>query len=110
MAWSAAHRHSYARPTSIERALRAALEAAGVSALPEYIVGPYAIDLALPEQRIAIEADGDYWHGRPQQRAVDARKDAALTAVGWRVLRFKGSEIEANVDRCVAAVLTALAP
>jgi very-short-patch-repair endonuclease len=70
--------------------------------------GRFNIDLAIPSARIAIEADGRYWHALPKQIAADARKDAALTAAGWRVLRFGEDQINEDVASCVAVVLASL--
>lgn len=53
----------------------------------EYRVGWYRIDLALPFEMIAIELDGEYWHGRPEQIKRDAARDAWLTRHGWIVRR-----------------------
>lgn len=47
----------------------------------------YYLDLAYPDQRIAIEYDGE--DHRTQARARrDLEREAALVAAGWRVLRF----------------------
>lgn len=97
-----------ARPTSIEIALRAALQAIGIEATPEYRAGRFLIDLALPDWLVAVEADGDYWHALPNIRAADARKDAYLTGAGWRVVRFTETQINADAAACAAAVAALL--
>lgn len=97
-----------ARPTSIETALRAALQAIGIEATPEYRAGRFLIDLALPEWKVAVEADGDYWHALPNIKASDARKDAYLTGAGWRVVRFTETQINADAAACAAAVAALL--
>lgn len=44
--------------------------------------------------KLAIELDGHAFHERTQlQSARDKSRDRALTAAGWRVIRFTGSEI-----------------
>lgn len=53
----------------------------------EYILGPYAIDLALPLEQIAVELDGEFWHSLPRAKANDKRKDSYLTNRGWTVVR-----------------------
>jgi very-short-patch-repair endonuclease len=45
------------------------------------------LDLAIPDQRIAIEIDGEPWHGRMANGRDDVR-DADLQEQGWTVLRF----------------------
>lgn len=48
---------------------------------------PFRLDLAYPEQKIAIEYDGD-WHRTDQRRfQLDRRKDDVLHELGWRVVR-----------------------
>lgn len=53
----------------------------------EYILGPYAIDLALPLEQIAIELDGEFWHSIPRVVANDKRKNTYLANRGWTVVR-----------------------
>lgn len=54
----------------------------------EHRVGRFSIDLALPHRRVAVELDGVYWHSLPEMVERDVRKDAALAAEGWRVVRI----------------------
>jgi very-short-patch-repair endonuclease len=56
--------------------------------------GAIRVDLAYPDLRIAIEADGRSEHERRQQADQDARRDAALTAMGWASMRFRFRTIE----------------
>ena len=46
------------------------------------------LDLAFTTERVAVELDGISFHGTPEQRERDMRRDAALSALGWIVLRF----------------------
>src|SRR5689334_21600543 len=46
------------------------------------------LDAAIPELRIAVELDGAAFHGSAEDRERDTRRDAALSALGWVVLRF----------------------
>lgn len=73
--------------TGLERRVREALESLGLEFEQELQVTRtrLAIDFALTAPRIAIEADGRYWH---QDSAKDARKDARLTRLGWHVIRI----------------------
>jgi very-short-patch-repair endonuclease len=54
----------------------------------------FIVDFYLPEYALVIEADGDYWHGKPEQNKKDRSKDAYLKAIGLNVVRFWGSEIK----------------
>jgi very-short-patch-repair endonuclease len=96
------------RPTKIERRLWSALLRIGVATRREWKVGRYDLDLALPARKVAIEADGRYWHSTAQQRERDARRDAMLRAAGWTVLRFGENEINADAAACAASVARVL--
>lgn len=52
-----------------------------------YRVGLRAIDVALPDKKIAIEYDCWFWHGHKQEE--DAHRVAELIAAGWKVLCIK---------------------
>lgn len=105
--WAIRHQHLH-KPTSIEKALNNALQSAAIVSIQEYPVSGFSIDLALPEHKIAIEVDGSYWHSLPEAIARDARKDAALKAAGWTVLRFSETAINTDVAACVTVVLANL--
>jgi very-short-patch-repair endonuclease len=63
-------------------------------------------DFVLEHRRIVLEADGRYWHARPEVAAKDARKDADLARLGYRVVHLREDAIRTDP---VAAVLAALA-
>lgn len=63
------------------------------------------IDFAFPAYKLAVEADGIYWHSFPNVQEKDARKDADLTQRGWTVLRFTGNEIRESPAACVDEIV-----
>jgi hypothetical protein len=78
--------------TPIETLVRLPLIDAGIGPL----ISQYALDcdgivlfldLALPESRIALEADGR-GHERGDQFVWDRRRDVLVAEAGWRVIRF----------------------
>lgn len=71
---------------------------------PQHEVGPYRLDFAIPEKRIAIELDGHDYHKTKEQRTKDAKRDRYLTELGWTVLRFTGTEIYRDPKSCVAQI------
>lgn len=83
--------------TTIEAAVREALTAIGVSFKAQHRIGSFYVDFLLPNN-IVIEADGDYWHSRPEVAEKDRRKDAYLTSEGYRVLHLTESEIRQGQD------------
>jgi very-short-patch-repair endonuclease len=83
--------------TTIERKMREAFARAGISAEPQRRIGPFTVDFLLPGN-IVVEADGDYWHAKPEVAAKDARKDAWLGARGYSVTHLTEREILAGAD------------
>lgn len=58
---------------------------------------------------IIIECDGHDFHERTKEQAArDRRRDRDMTAAGFKVFRFTGSEIFRDADRCAAEVETFL--
>jgi len=121
--------------TSPEVALRRALAAKGLR------IGnngwdnlPGKPDIVLPEERIAIFIDGDFWHGGQWRRRKLAsleeqfettpKKEYWVTKIrrnvnrdfgntkklldeGWRVIRFWESQIRNDLESCVRITLDA---
>jgi|SRR6185312_7638111 len=51
---------------------------------------------------VAVECDGHDYHERTKEQAkADRSRDRLLTASGWRVVRFTGSELFTNTRGCV---------
>jgi len=58
---------------------------------------------------LAIEVDGHQWHEATQHQVQsDKSRDRKLTAAGWQVLRFTGSEVYRDAAACVREVLEIL--
>jgi len=51
-----------------------------------------------------VECDGDRWHTGSARAAADRRRDNALTASGWHILRFGTDDIYDRIDETVACV------
>ncbi len=70
------------------------------------------LDAAYRQAMVAVELDGAAFHGSREQRERDLRRDSALSALGWVVLRFSYSRLMADPEACrreiVAAVLARL--
>lgn len=55
--------------------------------------------------RLIVECDGHDFHERTKEQARrDRSRDRILTARGWRVLRFTGSEIYRSAEKCAAEI------
>ena len=61
----------------------------------------YRIDFVYPGKPIAIELDGHDYHKTKEQRTADAQRERALQSVGWTVIRFTGTEIYHDAQKCV---------
>lgn len=92
------------RVSSIERKMAEAFRLAGLSPIPQHTVEFWVVDFAFPDQRLVVECDGTYWHGRPEQRRKDRHKDAYLKRKGWRVLRLSEAAINHSPSACASTV------
>ncbi len=72
----------------------------------------YRVDFAIiGERRVVVELDGHDFHERTKEQAKnDKSRDRVLSASGWTVLRFTGSEIFSNASRCATEALAIASP
>lgn len=68
------------------------ISARGYRVLPQHEVGGYRIDLVVEgmKHRVAVECDGDRWHG-PERFEEDMARQRVLERCGWRFWRVRGS-------------------
>jgi DNA mismatch endonuclease (patch repair protein) len=114
------------RDTVPELAVRKRIHAAGlryrVNARPEPDIRR-TVDLLFRGPRVAVLIDGCFWHGCPEHhqapranadfwstkiqrnRARDAETTVALTARGWRVLRFWEHEVRTDADAVAVRII-----
>ncbi len=71
------------------------------SLVPQFPIKNYRVDFAIPEMKIAIELDGHDYHKTKQQRTNDAKRERELQELGWKVIRFTGTEIYQNIENCL---------
>ena len=94
-----------------ESRLRFALCEVGLVPVPQFVVldadGRFVarVDLALPGLRLAIEHDGKAVHDRAEAFVADRRRQNALVAAGWTVLRFTAADLRRGAAPAVAQVL-----
>jgi very-short-patch-repair endonuclease len=62
----------------------------------------YTVDCLWREQRVAVELDGRAAHARILAFESDRRKDAALSAIGLRPLRFTWYRVTTEPDEVIA--------
>lgn len=115
------------KDTKPEVALRKALWAAGLRGYRKNLKGiPGTPDVASTKYKLAVFVDGDFWHGRDFESrrsrlasgnngafwvskierniARDRRNEADLAALGWRFVRFWGSDVIRDPGKCAATV------
>ncbi|TCK19869.1 very-short-patch-repair endonuclease [Pseudonocardia endophytica] len=95
--------------STLERRLVALLRRAGLDGfVPRYPFGDTRVDLAFPDERVAVEIDSWAWHTDPARFAADRDKGNALALAGWTVLRFTWRDITRRPERVVARIRAAL--
>lgn len=69
------------------------------------LAGRYIVDFCAPSARLVVEVDGRYHESR---RRADARRDAELRGLGYRVLRVEAALVMRDLAAVVALVRAAL--
>jgi len=77
----------------------------GVSFRRQVVLGECIVDFLARAQRLVIEVDGGY---HAQRQKADARRDAKLEALGYRVLRLDAALVMRDLPAAVALVRLAL--
>ncbi|MDP3981305.1 MAG: AAA domain-containing protein, partial [Chlamydiota bacterium] len=77
----------------------------GYRTIPQFEVAGYFIDFVVEglRGRLAVECDGDKWHGHEQYDA-DMRRQRILERCGWTFWRIRGSEFYHNPDKAMASL------
>ena len=95
--------------STMERALLRLVADAGLS--PPRVnaqLNGYEVDLLWPAQRLVVEADGWRFHGGRRSFERDRRRDQALGAAGYRVIRITWRQLEREPLGVVARIAQAL--
>jgi hypothetical protein len=83
------------------------LELCGAHDIPRPLVNTfvegYEVDFCWPEERLIVETDGHAHHGTRPAFERDRTRDARLTALGWRVMRFTERQVRRD-PRSVAVL------
>jgi len=107
-------------PTSIESKVYEALEKRGIKHHRQYVINKkFTCDVAIPEKKIIIEVQGNYWHANPkqfpnpnkrqrEQIKKDRSKKAYLEKCGYKVVYLWESEINSDMDSCMNKVVNCL--
>lgn len=89
--------------TSIELALQEALRKANIKfkTHPQMHGVP---DIYLPNIKLCVFCDGEYWHSKPKRILRDRQVSRSLKRNGYKVIRFKGKTIRKNTNYCIARI------
>ena len=70
----------------------------------QHPVGRYKLDFAFSDVLLAVEIDGEKYHASKEARARDNERDRKLFSLGWKVLRFTGSQIWNDSILCAGQI------
>lgn len=81
----------------------------GFRVIPQYRAGRHSIDLVVEgKTRLAIECDGDRWHG-PEKFDEDMARQRQLERAQWRFWRLRGSTFYRDPDAALLPLWARLA-
>lgn len=109
----------------VESILAKALWKCGIRYRKNYRNLPGSPDIAVTRYKIAVFVDGEFWHGYnwantkkglrrnreywiqkiEENMGRDQRDTRALVELDWTVLRFRSSDVERNLNACLAAII-----
>jgi very-short-patch-repair endonuclease len=96
--------------SAAERVIVKLLRGAGVTGWEVGVpFGPWTIDLAFPDAKVAVEVDGWAWHVDVDRFRSDRHKGNALTRAGWTLLRFTWHDLVNRPSYVVAEIRAAMA-
>jgi very-short-patch-repair endonuclease len=81
----------------------------GFRVIPQYESAGYFIDMVIEgiSGRLAVECDGDQWHG-PEQYDSDMKRQRILERCGQKFWRIRGSEYYSNPDAAMSSLWSLL--
>lgn len=97
------------KDTSIEIAIENELKKSGIYYEKQVLLCKVAVvDFYLPQWRIVIQCDGNYWHNKPGAKNKDMNQDFILNFHGFNVFRFSETEIKESPRDCLVKVFEVL--
>lgn len=70
---------------------------------PQYPIGSYWADFALPEYKLVIELDGRQYH--KDRSDHDRRRDAYMYRKGWKVMRFTYLDVKKRRAKTIEKIV-----
>ena len=95
--------------SDFERDVGEALLRAGFRVIPQYEFAGKKIDLVVEDRgrQLAVECDGDTWHG-PDQYEADMDRQRMLERSRWKFIRIRGSVFYANQSKAIEELIDAI--
>ena len=93
--------------SKFERDIYYCLSSKGYMLIPQFKVGKYRIDFIIKNnknQNIAIECDGDRYHGI-EQLGKDLERQSILERCGWKFARIRASEFYYDRDNSIKRLI-----
>lgn len=100
--------------SDLERLFHSLLKAAGITgwqpnAPVQLSRGVVTVDVLFRSQRLVVELDGWAFHSDPERFQADRRRQNALVAEGWTVVRFTWRDLVERPEAVTAQVRASLA-
>ena len=73
--------------------------------MPQYAIDRYRADFIVDGTDVVIECDGYDFHKSKEQIADDNERERAFVKMGYRVVRFSGSEINKDPEACCREII-----
>ncbi|RJQ46748.1 MAG: DUF559 domain-containing protein [Nitrospiraceae bacterium] len=91
--------------SQFERDVYGQITVRGYRVIPQFKVAHYKIDLVVEgmKNRLAVECDGDEWHGSESFYA-DMHRQRILERCGWTFWRIRGSEYYRNPEKAMISL------
>ena len=116
-----------AKDTSIEKLVRSELHRRGLRFRKHAKQLPGKPDIVMRKSKVAVFIDGDFWHGYRfpawehkipafwkqkimKNRERDQKNFRQLRRMGWRIIRIWQHEVERDIHKCVAKIVSVLEP
>ncbi len=83
------------KKTWIEKRMMESLDKLNIEYVFQYPILRYNVDFAIPNLKIVIECDGEYWH---RDKVKDKIRQQNIENEGWLVLRYSGKQINQHLE------------
>jgi very-short-patch-repair endonuclease len=82
----------------------------GLSPVQQYPLAGRYLDMALVEEKIDIEVDGEAFHLNKygERKQDDIYRDLQIQSCGWRVFRFWYRDVRDDLPKCIVTIQNAV--